>query len=45
MFNSLDKEQKMDLLFNHSLDCLVNKKNLKILTNNTDKFFLIIDIM
>ena len=39
MFNSLDKEQKMELLHNNSL---VNEKNLEILVNNTDQFFLIV---
>ena len=39
MFNSLEKEQKMELLHNRSL---VNQKNLGILMNNTDQFFLIV---
>ena len=39
MFESLDKEKKMELLYNTSL---ANEKNLEILMNNTDQFFLIV---
>ena len=39
MFASLETEEKLELLYNISL---VEGKNLEILMNNTDQFFLIV---
>eukprot|EP00090_Calanus_glacialis_P008846 TRINITY_DN1716_c0_g1_i2.p1 TRINITY_DN1716_c0_g1~~TRINITY_DN1716_c0_g1_i2.p1 ORF type:complete len:555 (-),score=145.72 TRINITY_DN1716_c0_g1_i2:254-1918(-) len=39
MFASLETEEKLELLYNNSL---VEGKNLEILMNNTDQFFLIV---
>ena len=39
MFNSLDHDEKLELLYNNSL---LEKKNLDILMKNTDQFFLIV---
>ena len=39
MFASLETEEKLELLYNNSL---VKGKNLEILMNNTDQFFLIV---
>ena len=39
MFASLETQEKLELLYNNSL---VEGKNLEILMNNTDQFFLIV---
>jgi hypothetical protein len=39
MFASLESEEKLELLYNNTL---VEGKNLDILMNNTDQFFLIV---
>ena len=39
IFNMADNEQKMESLLNNSL---LNERNLEILVNNTDQFFLIV---
>ena len=39
LFNSMDMQEKLELLYNNSLE---EEKNLAILINNTDEFFLIV---
>ena len=39
MFSRLDMEEKLEFLYNKSL---VKEKDLEILMNNTDQFFLIV---
>ena len=39
MFNSMDTQEKLEMLYNNSLE---EEKNLAILINNTDEFFLIV---
>ena len=39
VFNALDSDKKLELLYNNSL---VQKENLEILIQNTDHFFLIV---
>ena len=42
MFNGLENAEKLELLFNKSLQCEEDGKALEILIKETDKFFLII---
>ena len=42
IFNSLETDEKLELLFNKSLKWEENGRNLEILIKETDQFFLIV---